>query len=481
MWSKMRLPELARWSIRRKLLWVTGLLLLIVSLLAVRAAQSYAQRSAQLSYDRLLNGAALQIAEQISLRHGKLVADLPRAAFETLALAPDDRVYYRIGGPGGEHITGYADLPRPPARQGEERVLDSSGGTAGDGFRTQVFDADYRGEAVRFLVLERLLTETDFSGFVQIQVGQTVLARTALADDIGLRALQLIALLFGVALLLVSVGIWMTLRPLERLNRALSTRSSVDLSPLDVAVPREISKLVGTINHFMQQLGGTLDGLQRFTSEAAHQIRTPLAGLRSQAQNALDEDDASLRRRQLGRVLESADRLTDTVNQLLNQAVLAHRLRSQQMQPVALDTLVLELCRELALPALEQGVELGFEGDSEVWVQGNAFALRQMVQNILENAIRYSDPGSEVRIELHQSAGHVSLAVADAGPGIPDAEKPLVFERFYRSPGNSRTGSGLGLAIAKEVASYHRATLKLSDNQPAGLVVTVRFHRRSVP
>ncbi len=480
MWSKRRLPEFARWSIRRKLLWVTGLLLLIVSLVAVRAAQSYAQRSAQLSYDRLLDGAALQIAEQISLRHGKLVAELPRAAFETLALAPDDRVYYRIGGPGGEHVTGYADLPAPPARQGGKMVRDTAADGAGDGFRTRFFDADYRGEAVRFLVLERLLTETDFSGFVQIQLGQTVLARNALADDIGLRALQLIALLFGVALLLVSLGIWMTLRPLERLNRALATRSSVDLSPLDVAVPREISKLVGTINHFMQQLGGTLDGLQRFTSEAAHQLRTPLAGLRSQAQNALDEDDASLRRRQLGRVLESADRLSDTVNQLLNQAVLAHRLRSQQMEPVVLDTLVLELCRELALPALEQGVELGFEGDSEVCVQGNAFALRQMVQNILENAIRYSDPGSEVRIELHQSARDVSLVVADNGPGIPDAEKPLVFERFYRSPGNRRTGSGLGLAIAKEVASYHRATLNLSDNQPAGLVVTVRFHRRSL-
>jgi two-component system sensor histidine kinase TctE len=228
----------------------------------------------------------------------------------------------------------------------------------------------------------------------------------------------------------------------------------------------------------MQQLGGTLDGLQRFTGEAAHQIRTPLAGLRSQAQNALDEEDAGLRQKQLNRVLESADRLSDTVNQLLSQAVLAHRLRSQQTEPVALDQLVRELCRELALPALEQGVELAYDGDDAVLLQANAFALRQMVQNILENAIRYSNPGSEVQVRLEQGERYISLSVADQGPGIPDAEKPLVFERFYRSPNNVRTGSGLGLAIAKEVASYHRASLKLTDNQPAGLVVTVRFHCR---
>lgn len=473
MWLKIRRPDVSRWSIRRKLLCMTSVLLIAVSLLGVRASQSYAQRSAQLSYDRLLTGAALQIAEQISLRQGKVVADLPRAAFETLALAPDDRVYYRILGPDDEHITGYDDLPSAPATR-----VRHAGPADGDTFRKVFFDAPYRGEAVRFVMLERLLTETDFSGYIQIQIGQTSLARTSLANEISLRALQLIALLFIVALLLVSLGIWMTLRPLERLNSALARRSSVDLSPLDLAVPREISKLVGTINHFMQQLGGTLDGLQRLTSEAAHQIRTPLAGLRSQAQNALDEEDAGLRQKQLNRVLESADRLSDTVNQLLSQAVLAHRLRSQQMEPVALDQLVRELCRELALPALEQDVELAYDGDDAVLLQGNAFALRQMVQNILENAIRYSNPGSEVQVRLEQDERYISLAVADQGPGIPDAEKPLVFERFYRSPNNVRTGSGLGLAIAKDVASYHRASLKLTDNQPAGLVVTVRFHRR---
>jgi two-component system sensor histidine kinase TctE len=345
----------------------------------------------------------------------------------------------------------------------------------GDAFRQYFFDARYGGEPVRFLVLSRLLTETDFSGTIRIQLGQTTRARQALAGEISLRAVQLVAVLFLIALLLVSAGIWMTLQPLERLNRALAQRSPVDLSPLELTVPREISRLVQTLNHLMQQLGGTLNRLQRFTSEAAHQIRTPLAGLRSQAQNARAEEDETLRWRQLDRVIESADRLSDTVDQLLKQAVLTHRLRSEQDERVALDELVPEVCRELAVPALERGVKLAYDGPAGVDLKGNRFALKQMIQNLVENAIRYSEPGSDVQVTLQRDGNGVLLSVADRGPGIPDAEKPLVFERFYRSPGNSRSGSGLGLAIAEEVAGHHRASLRLKDNVPRGLIVEVHF------
>ncbi|NVK43804.1 MAG: sensor histidine kinase N-terminal domain-containing protein [Oceanospirillaceae bacterium] len=468
MWSNLRRPEPARWSIRRKLLLLTLVLLGIISVIALRAAQSYSQRAAGLSYDRLLTGAALQIAEHISLREGRVVVDLPRAAFETLALAPEDRVFYRVLGPGDAHITGYADLPFPADETEVPQVAAGS-------FRQYFFDARYGGEPVRFLVLSRLLTETDFSGAIRIQLGQTTRARQALAGEISLRAAQLVAVLFVITLLLVSAGIWMTLQPLERLNRALAQRSPVDLSPLELAVPREISQLVQTLNHLMQQLGGTLNRLQRFTSEAAHQIRTPLAGLRSQAQNARAEEDGALRWRQLGQVIESADRLSDTVDQLLKQAVLTHRLRSELDARVELDDLVLEVCRDLAVPALERDVELAYDGPKGVRLQGNRFALQQMIQNLVENAIRYSEPGSEVQVTLQRDGSGARLSVADRGPGIPDAEKPLVFERFYRSPGNSRSGSGLGLAIAQEVAGHHRASLRLKDNVPHGLVVEVHF------
>ncbi|GGO81818.1 sensor histidine kinase [Marinobacterium nitratireducens] len=467
MWLRLRRPEPARWSIRRKLLLLTLMLLGVISIFALRAAQSYSQRAAGLSYDRLLTGAALQIAEHIGLHDGRVVVDLPRAAFETLALAPEDRVFYRVLGPGDAHITGYADLPLP--------AVETDVRHSGDAFRQYFFDAAYGGEPVRFLVLSRLLTETDFSGTIRIQLGQTTRARQALAGEISLRAVQLVAVLFLIALLLVSAGIWMTLRPLERLNRALAQRSPVDLSPLDVAVPREISRLVQTLNHLMLQLGGTLNRLQRFTSEAAHQIRTPLAGLRSQAQNARAEEDETLRWRQLGQVIESADRLSDTVDQLLKQAVLTHRLRSEQDERLALDELVLDVCRDLAVPALERDVELAYDGTAGIELRGNRFALRQMLQNLVENAIRYSEPGSDVQVKLQRDGSGVLLSVTDRGPGIPDAEKPLVFERFYRSPGNSRSGSGLGLAIVQEVAGHHRASLRLKDNTPQGLIVEVHF------
>ncbi|MFC6672742.1 sensor histidine kinase [Marinobacterium aestuariivivens] len=155
--------------------------------------------------------------------------------------------------------------------------------------------------------------------------------------------------------------------------------------------------------------------------------------------------------------------------------MLTHRLRSEQDERLALDELVLEVCRELAVPALERDVELAYDGTAGIELKGNRFALKQMLQNLVENAIRYSEPGSDVQVTLQRDGSGVLLSVTDRGPGIADAEKPLVFERFYRSPGNSRSGSGLGLAIAQEVAGHHRASLRLKDNAPQGLIVEVHF------
>ena len=150
----------------------------------------------------------------------------------------------------------------------------------------------------------------------------------------------------------------------------------------------------------MNQLGTTLDRLKRFTSEAAHQIKTPLAGLKSQAQNALDEQDQDVRREQLNRVVESCDMLNSTVTQLLDQAILAHRFQSEPLRPVRLDTLTKQVCRDVAVAALQQGVEVAYSGDQEITINGDEFALQQMLRNVLENAIKYSPKESSVEIEL---------------------------------------------------------------------------------
>ena len=459
-------------SIRQQLLIMATGLLLVLSVATYWAANAYGHRAARLSYDRLLTGAALQIAERIRLRDGKITIDLPRSAFEALALAPDDRVFYAITSDDGSLLTGYDDLPQSMNAKSDNDELDRR-----EQLSSLFFDHSYSGEPVRFLILSKQLIDVSQARMVRVQLGQTMLARQSLAKEISWRALQFVLLFFLVALVLIMVGIWLVLRPLRSLNRGLEARSPRDLSPLEVAVPQEVKPLLNTINRFMAQLGNTLDGLKRFTGEAAHQIRTPLAGLKSQAQNALEEKDEIRRNEQLQRVVECSDLLSDTVSQLLNQATLAHRFQIQSLEPVVLDQLVTDVCRDVAVPALNQGVEVAYLGEVSVQVKGDDFALKQMIRNILENSIKYSSKGDVVEVDLSIVGQGIRLTISDKGPGIPDSEKNQVFERFYRSENNPRSGSGLGLTIAREVAIHHNARMRLKDGHPRGVVMEIIFPR----
>ena len=450
-------------------------LLLVLAATSYWVANIYGQRAARLSYDRLMAGAALQIAESIGMQDGEVVIDLPQAAFATLALAPDDRVFYAINILDGDLITGYPGLPKFDPLTSKISNLESRGE-----FPLRFFDAVYSREPMRFITLTRVLNDVDVTLEVQLQIGQTLRARNTLSADISWRALQFVAFFFLFALVLIMFGIWMLLRPLSQVNKALSERSPVDLSELDLPVPLEVEPLVQTINHFMAQLATTLDRLKRFTGEAAHQIRTPLAGLKSQAQNALEEQDPQRRQEQLKRVLECSDLLSSTVSQMLNQAKLAYRFQSELFSAIRLDSLVKEVCRDVAVAALRNDVEVAYLSSAEISVDGDAFALKQMIRNILENAIKYSPRGGLVEVdfavpEKRLSAEGAILSVRDSGPGIPAEERSQVFEQFYRSPDNPRSGSGLGLSIAREVAEHHGAELVLIDNQPQGLVVEIRF------
>lgn len=462
------------YSIRNQLLLMASCTLIVFASAAFYIAQKYGARAAQLSYDRLMTGAAHQIAEGISLHEGVIIVNLPFSAFQTLSLAETDRAFYKISSNKQGLLTGYDDIP-----------VDESFLSISPTSQTQLnpipifYEAIYKGEQQRLLILSKLITETNYQDIVHIQLAQTTEARSNLANEISLKALQLTTPFFILALILMMLGIWQLLKPISRVNKALSNRSALDLHPLQFRVPSEIFTLVDTINRFMRQLGDTLDSLKRFTSEAAHQIRTPLAGLKSQAQNALEEQDPVRRKEQLNRVVESCDLLTSTVNQLLDQATLTHRFQSEAKLPVRLDCLTKQVCRDVVLTAIQQGVDISFNGEYQPIIQGDEFALTQMLRNILENAIRYSPKGSTIDVTLSMFSDDLLeqsiVEVKDTGPGIPDAEKEYVFDRFYRSPANPRKGTGLGLAIAKNVAEYHGATLSLLDNQPCGLIVRITF------
>lgn len=463
-------------SIRQRFLAMASILLLILSAATYWTANLYGNRAARLSYDRLMLGSALQMAENINMLNGQVVIDLPRSAFSSLSMAANDRAFYAIIGPDKQLLTGYGDLPSNSANvdflQDDSEIL-----------QPIFYDEFYSGELVRFVTLKRQLIEDDLSTEVQILVGQTMLARHALSDEIGSLALQFIIVFFLMTLALIMLGIWLVLRPLQTLKTSIEKRSPAELSPLRTSVPKEIAPLVDTVNYFMAQLDLTLNRLKRFTTDAAHQFRTPLAGLRAQAQNALDEEDEKLRRQQLENILQGADILSDIVDQLLNRAILTQRFQSEIFKPIALDELTKETCRELAVWALDKGVEIAYLGEISVEIEGDGFALQQMIRSILENAVKYSGDGCLVEVDIQLVAGldsqpsrqGVILQIKDQGVGIPDDEKPQVFEAFYRTPDNLFPGTGIGLSIAKEVAEHHHAQLLLKDNIPNGLIVEVVF------
>lgn len=464
-------------SIRRQLILMVAMVLVVINALALWGAHIYASQATKISYDRLLYGAALQMAENINILDREVFIDLPVSAFETLALSNSDRAFYSIMNGQYQVLTGYSDLPNIPFTQ----LLQQS--TEKEKFNPIYYEAPYHEENVRFIALGKRLLEADRVNDVFIIVGQTLGARKAAAAEISRMALHFVSVFFVITLLLLLFVIWRVLRPLQAIKQAITERSPLELSPLETNVPSEIAPLLKSINYFMVQLDTTLERLKRFTAEAAHQIRTPLAGLNSQAQNAIDETDETLRQKQLQHILESSNVLTNTVNQLLNRATLTHRYQSHPFSPVSLDKLTKDACRELVIWALEQDVEIEFVGDVQATIDGDEFALKQMLQNIIENAIKYSPKMGLVEVELMSPRelenAAVVLQIRDQGVGVPDTDKEHIFEYFYRSPGNQASGSGIGLSIAKEVAEHHEARFHLKDNEPTGLIVEVIFPKRS--
>ena len=254
-------------SLRRTLLLYLGALLAVFAVALLFAARDYGQRAANRSYDHLLASSALSIADSVALADGQWQVDLPYAALDLLAMAPEDRVFYRVADSRGTLITGYGDLPVPPRRPGSQ---------------PQFFDARYSGETVRFVVVGRSFAAASAQGEVLVQVGQTRRAREAVAQDMVNRSLLAIGVLSGLLLALVAFGVHRAFRPLVRVERELSRREPSDLKPLDARVPREMDQMVAALNRFMERLSSSNETLRAFMAEAAHQMRTPLAALRAQ-------------------------------------------------------------------------------------------------------------------------------------------------------------------------------------------------------
>lgn len=452
-------------SLRTRLVGMMALLFLGGMLVLYFAARAYSQTAADRSFDQLLSGSALSIAETLSISDRRVRVDLPYAALEMLSVAPDDRVFYRVYGPDSGTITGYDDMPLPPTAQA---VLGSS--QRSDPESVRYFNSQFRGEIVRFALLGREVAEPGVNGWIWVQVGQTRHAREDLAHELMLGALLPIGLITLLALVLVWVAVGRALSPLQRLGRELSDRGPSDLHPLSANVPAEIGPMVESLNGFMHRLSLNVDTLRAFIAEAAHQLRTPLAGLRAQAQMALAEDDPAEVRRGLYAVERNASKLSRLVNQLLSDATVMHRSDMPQLESFDLLDIVRKAMREVVPLAQSADVVLHADMQSAPHT-GDGLMLCEAFKNLIDNALRYGD-GEPVELKVDALKSGYQVSVCDRGPGIPAAERKRVFERFARGS-NTRPGVGLGLAIVRRAVHSQGGDVELMDRDGGGLIVRV--------
>lgn len=430
-------------------------------------ASLYAHNAANASYDRLLASSAQSISENLSLIGGQLIVDLPYAALDTLSISTDDRVFYRVSTPSGATASGYADLPSP-------QHLNVNG-------EVQYFQARYHGEPVRFAVLARWVSGESQQGWALVQVGQTLLARKALARELTLGALLPIILLCLTALALVWFVTRRAFRSLQRTEAELAARHPGDLQPIAGPVPAELVPFVTAINNFMLRLSHSVDALKHFIGDAAHQLRTPITALRAQAELALDEDDPQLIRRSLEAIDRNARQLSRLQQQLLSDAIAQHR---EQAPPFTAADLI-DLSRQALAEAFPEAT------DSRLWhwdcaletapVIADAAMLVEALKNLLDNARRYGAPDCEpIQLQLQRSGHGYRLAVCDRGDPMPQARYENLFERFQRgqnSAGNT-SGAGLGLSIVRRIVQAHGGQVHAEPRAGGGLCFVVNLPER---
>lgn len=478
----------SRFSLKRQLLlW---LLLPQVVLWLAGALFSYrlAGRYANEAVDATLLQATRSLARQVKPMGNGLLIDFPRAAQDVLEADPSDKLLYTVSSPPGQFILGNRNLPSPPAPSaspplGEAQFYDGElDGRDGDGQPSSL---------VRVAALYLQFGENPKAQQTMlVQVARSSANRELLARRLLIDTMLPLSVLIVLMSMIVWAGVGAGLAPIARLRRLVEGRKPNDLRPIELdAAPQELRSLAQAINDLLDAVRHNVQGQRRFISDAAHQLRTPLAGLKSQSELALAEAPPGPLTMRLARVQESAARSAHLVNQLLALARTEPESVTRQT-PVRLDLgrLAREVTAELVPRALQQQVDLGYDGpdcgdrdDDEardavpaesVEVTGIALLLREALVNLIDNAMRYAGRGSSVTVQVRRVGADVELIVSDNGPGVPEALREQVFERFFRGT-QEGNGCGLGLAIVKEIVERHGGRIALSDAEPRGLRVTL--------
>ncbi|MBW6419699.1 sensor histidine kinase [Celeribacter sp. PS-C1] len=412
-------------------------LLAIGGILITIAAFAYGRNAARQSFDRILLGAANDISETIYILEGRPVAEISVSAFGLLALAEDDRIFYSIQGPDGTVLTGYEG-------EGQTSALRAAQVTP------MFYDSRMQGEAARFVTVARRFSERDFSGAVYVTVGQTLRARNAMALDLT-RGAVVVTGLGGIALLLGAFFVIRSaMKPLERLTRELSDRDPYDLTPMSAQGPAEVAVMVRALNRFMSRLDRQVGAMKHLISDTAHQLRTPVAAIRAQAELAI-EDDETRRSQRLERLVKRTRSLGTLLDQMLSRAMVMHRTDNAPPAAIDLRDIALHVFEESDHEVLAPDAEVDLSiGDRAVIVMADEISLGEAVKNMLANAMRHGEPPVTIGVSVERAFGHIW--VLDRGDGPPEEVMKTIGQRFERSAASKGESAGLGLSIVDAVA-----------------------------
>jgi len=453
-------------------LWRELLTRLLLPLLLIVAATGAlgvytAQRLTERTFDRWLIDAARSLAHQVRLVDGRAMVDLGDEAEAVLAYDVVDKTYFSVR-QGGQHVAGHRDIPA----QGSDVVHYDDG---------QVFNARFAGHPVRVASVTVGGGGSPEAAQAQVLVAETMFKRRGVRTDLQLMLLPLGLLLLIAAAAIVLALRW-TIRPLALIAARWNERSHVSLQAITLhGVPRELLPFATALNDLLARIHELLVRERRFAANAAHQIRTPLAGLQLGLSRAAEAPDLASARA----VIHELQGSTQRTARLLQQLLALGRLDPEtafdlDAQPVDLVMLAHDVGALYLDAALAKGLDLALlTPDHPVPAPVQAALVSEALGNLVDNALRYCPPGSTVEISV--LADPPTLLVADSGPGLPAAERDAVLERFVRGRGASGDGSGLGLAIVREIAELHRATLTLEDSALGGLAVRLVFGVGAAP
>lgn len=453
-------------SLRKRLMLWLLLPVLLLSVVWAWGVYAVILHFANIAYDRALEDSAQTLAGQVSIRNDAVHVDLPHAARAMLEFDQLDTIYFDVVDRRGARLIGNVRLP--------ERAGDGSCAQ-----QTCFYDAVVDGAPVR--VAEYSLSIHAPASPLTVRVAETLRKRQTLAKEVSRFILLPQALFVAGIWLLIWYGIGRGMAPLAGIRDAIARRNLDDLRHIETAnMPAELQEHTIVINDLMTRLQQTIGAKKRFIADATHQLRTPITVLRTQAEMAMRLDDRDQLRAAVVQFDAATARLVRLASQLLSLSLAEARANgAREFAQLDFALLVEEATAELVPMALDKGLEITVDGSSAlIAVRGDSRFLREMVANLIDNAIRYTQPGGAVAIALSNVGAHVALTVADSGPGIPRSERDNVMRPFYRGLGTPGGGCGLGLTIASEVAAMHGGTIRIEDTDGGGTTVVAMLLRQ---